>query len=449
MGPVNVECSVSVHTAPFGNWGVTSNFGSKTNGHQFQGWCHDSRICDNSGFCRTDCLDGWYEWNSCTDASLYRAPNCSLYNSNGCTEQVSNMGVNVLGTKTVDVPVRCPMDTNGDGVMDTGGCKDVSRYASGTNFMTLYELDPGGPDELVQTMYFPEITLNLDCGVWGCAQTGSTWMTPTFYDSPVSPAKVYAEMAVVMSSALFMDTGRRCPLSGPTVTSVSAASLSSATVAAESIVTGFGEVLATTVAEATVTPPPTSLAGTTIRVTDRTGAARLAPIYYVSARQVNYQMPAGVASGAATVTVTSGSGISSTGVVQVATVAPGLFSARGDGQGSAAAVAVKVAADGSQTWQYTSDCASGACVSVPIDMGNQTVLLLFGTGIRRHSGLGTVSVKIGGQDGVVQFAGAQGQYVGLDQVNVLLPPSLRGSGEVPVVLTVGGVAANTVTVNFR
>ena len=79
-----------------------------------------------------------YEWNSCTDHSLYRAPNCSLYNSANCTEQVSTTGVNVYGTKTVDIPVRCPIDTNSDGVPDQGGCKDVQVYASGTNFMSLY-----------------------------------------------------------------------------------------------------------------------------------------------------------------------------------------------------------------------------------------------------------------------------------------------------------------------
>ena len=35
------------------------------------------------------------------------------------------------------------------------------------------------------------------------------------------------------------------------------------------------------------------------------------------------------------------------------------------------------------------------------------------------------------------------RYFGLDQVNVKLPKSLRGRGEVDVVLTVDGVAANT------
>ena len=45
MGPVNTECHGDTscistpHSAPFGNWGVTSNYGHKIDGHQFDGWC--------------------------------------------------------------------------------------------------------------------------------------------------------------------------------------------------------------------------------------------------------------------------------------------------------------------------------------------------------------------------------------------------------------------------
>jgi uncharacterized protein (TIGR03437 family) len=39
-------------------------------------------------------------------------------------------------------------------------------------------------------------------------------------------------------------------------------------------------------------------------------------------------------------------------------------------------------------------------------------------------------------------AGAQPQYVGLDQIDVLLPPSLAGKGDVVIQVTVDGQAAN-------
>jgi uncharacterized protein (TIGR03437 family) len=89
---------------------------------------------------------------------------------------------------------------------------------------------------------------------------------------------------------------------------------------------------------------------------------------------------------------------------------------------------------------------------VPIDLGpgtDQVVLLLFGTGLRRFSSLSAVSVRIGGQDAQVLAAAAQGQFLGLDQVNVLLPRSLIGRGEVDVVLTVDGKTANTIRINVR
>ena len=44
----------------------------------------------------------------------------------------------------------------------------------------------------------------------------------------------------------------------------------------------------------------------------------------------------------------------------------------------------------------------------------------------------------------------QGQFVGLDQINIgPLPRSLAGRGEVNILLTADGKPANTVTVNVR
>jgi len=90
-------------------------------------------------------------------------------------------------------------------------------------------------------------------------------------------------------------------------------------------------------------------------------------------------------------------------------------------------------------------------VSVPINLGaatDQVFLVLFGTGIRFRSDLAAVTAKVGGVDAQVTFAGRQGTFQGLDQVNVRLPRSLIGRGEVDVSLTVNGKVSNTVTVNI-
>jgi uncharacterized protein (TIGR03437 family) len=238
------------------------------------------------------------------------------------------------------------------------------------------------------------------------------------------------------------------------VASVSAASFSGATLASESIVAAFGTGLAITTEAAATLPLPTSLAGTTITVKDSAGAERQAPIFFVSPAQVNYQMPPGTAPGTATVTITNRYGEVSVGTVQIATVAPGLFAANANGQGVAAALALRVRADGSQQFEPVSrfDPAQNRFVSTPIDLGpatDQVFLILFGTGTRFRSSLPNVSARIGGVDAPVLFVGAQGDFVGLDQINLQIPRSLIGRGEVEIRMTADGQQANAVMVSIK
>jgi len=210
-GPVHAECPGSIHSAPFGNWGASSPFGSKRNGHQFDGWCRDRWVFDNDGNLRFDCRDGWYEWNSCTDIPQYDAPNCTLYNSASCSEQKSATDVNVLGTYYGEVPVTCPYDSDGDGYCDTGGCRGgFQGIWLGSSYMSLYELDPLCCDELVQTVYFPATWIPLDCTPWYCPAAGSEWVSPNLYDSPSWPPKVNAQFAMASNYGVFVDRYNTC-----------------------------------------------------------------------------------------------------------------------------------------------------------------------------------------------------------------------------------------------
>ena len=88
---------------------------------------------------------------------------------------------------------------------------------------------------------------------------------------------------------------------------------------------------------------------------------------------------------------------------------------------------------------------------MPINLGpesDQVIVLLFGTGIRGRSSPSNVRVTIGGVNADVLFAGPQGVFAGLDQLNVRIPRSLIGRGEVDAVLTVDGKTANTVRLNI-
>ncbi|MBP6823008.1 MAG: hypothetical protein KA368_15780, partial [Acidobacteria bacterium] len=233
------------------------------------------------------------------------------------------------------------------------------------------------------------------------------------------------------------------------VATVSAASFAGNELAPESIVAAFGLDLALSTRVATSVPLPTQLAGTSVQFRDSTGIARLAPLFFVAPGQINYQIPSGTASGEASIIITRGDGLASVGRAQIASVAPGLFSALANGQGVAAAVVLRVKADGSQSYEPVFQAGQ----AVPIDFGpsgDQIYLLLYGTGFRNNSGINNVKLKIGGVDVSVQYAGIAPSYVGLDQANAgALPRSLAGRGEVDVLLTVDGKTANVVKVNFR
>lgn len=89
-----------------------------------------------------------------------------------------------------------------------------------------------------------------------------------------------------------------------------------------------------------------------------------------------------------------------------------------------------------------------SCVSAGTN-AEKVFWLLFGTGFRNHSGLANVSASVGASAAEVLFAGKQGDFVGLDQSNVRLSPSLAGRGDVSLALTVDGKTSNTVTLRIK
>jgi uncharacterized protein (TIGR03437 family) len=227
------------------------------------------------------------------------------------------------------------------------------------------------------------------------------------------------------------------------------------------IVSAWGSGLCNTTEIGAASPMPTVLAGCAVLVYDSAGKTQLAPLYFVSPGQINFLLPDDTPPGPARIQVgnqlppgTNNFLILSVGMIEVGGVGPALFSMSADGKGPAAAVAIRYAADGSSSWQYTGGCgaAPASCATVPIDLGSaadQAILQLYGSGIRGRSSLASVSSRIGGETAEVLYAGAQGQYAGLDQVNVRLPRSLAGRGEVDVVLTADGKTANTVRINVK
>lgn len=236
-GDLRVECGDEgwpiQHSAPWGNWGVSSIFGGAIDGHQFDGWCKDRWVCDNYGDCKCDCLsdlsqqaqkERWYQWNGCTaeprwapeNCSLYNSPdcitsNCTLYNSPDCTTQESTTGINELGTVSIDIPVDCPHSSTEKGgePCDRGGCKDLSFGPTG---LDVWELDFDGND-LAEKLLFPAVTFTTSaCDIWTCGNAVTKWVSPI---SPIpSRRRVDAKFRVQMKSGEFRDSNDNCGQAG-------------------------------------------------------------------------------------------------------------------------------------------------------------------------------------------------------------------------------------------
>lgn len=186
------ECSRFFHSVPWGNWGVSSNVGSKQDKDQFKGW-------------REPCTQTKVQWNSCSERSSYRSstylnfPNRNVaypYPANGYpfsdpyswndtvppygatynVDQYSPCGPNTYGGFQVSQAVSPPVDNDSDGVFEAGGCADLNGIALNVqqNFMTVYELDSPDTDDLVQSLYFPDVSVLLRCTPEACLAEGDS-----------------------------------------------------------------------------------------------------------------------------------------------------------------------------------------------------------------------------------------------------------------------------------
>ncbi len=238
-------------------------------------------------------------------------------------------------------------------------------------------------------------------------------------------------------------------------TTVSSASFLGQALAPNSIASIFGVDMTRRIEIATQQPLPILLANMYVNVKDSAGVERTSELFFVSPGQINFLIRPETAPGPATLRVyspTNPNEPETNGTLQIERVAPGLFTANANGAGVAAAVALRVRADGSQSFEPVVRLEGTRFVSTPIDLGpasDQVFLLLFGTGIRNNGGLSTVSARIGGEASEVLYASLVEGLAGLDQINLRLPRSLVGRGEVDLLLTVEGKPANTVRINVK
>jgi uncharacterized protein (TIGR03437 family) len=279
---------------------------------------------------------------------------------------------------------------------------------------------------------------------------GGRASTTVYLGNTAGTATVTASTPGAASAVVFTETAT----AGPTVGQI--AVTSAASFALPPVAPGMIAVIwsqdgspdfTTVTQHAPSVPLPTTMGGVSVKIRDASGTERDMPEFDVTPRQLNVLIPAGTQGGNATITVTRAGG-THTGVAMIESVAPGLFSATSNGTGWAVGSAIRVRGDG--TWTTADLCrwdsGQSRFAGIPIDLGSETdstIAVLYGTGIVLRTGLANVSALVGGQAAVVEYAGAQGSFVGLDQVNLRLPRSLRGQGDVPISLTVDGKTANS------
>ena len=178
---------------------------------------------------------------------------------------------------------------------------------------------------------------------------------------------------------------------------------------------------------------PASLNGVSVSI-----GGRPAPLLLVSPGQINAQVPADLAPGATTVTVTTAAGTSATFNATVAAAAPSIFF---DGTGG---IIVKNS-DFSLIRPDNPARAGDILVIYATGLGRTTPAI--GTGALAggppFGATAPATVTIGGREAEVIYSLASPGFVGLYQVAVRVPPGLS-AGNQAVVLRIGGVGSNSV-----
>lgn len=224
---------------------------------------------------------------------------------------------------------------------------------------------------------------------------------------------------------------------GSQVTVTNAASFAVDPIAPQSLAVAFGAFNTTGGQSFTAQSPtlPTTLGGVKVTV----GGVD-AGLLFVNQSQINFVTPAQTADGATAVVVTNADGSTRNTSINVQRVAPGVFTARGNGIGAPAAL---LTLDG-MSYQPVFN-QDGSEREVLLTSTQNNYLVLFATGVRNAPTF-TISVTIQGVPATVAFAGTVSN--GVEQLNVVIPPELSGIGLAKVRLSIGSRLANTVNINI-
>ncbi len=213
-----------------------------------------------------------------------------------------------------------------------------------------------------------------------------------------------------------------------------------------SIVAIYGANLAANTVVATEKPLPTSLDGVSVLVA--AGGQELpAALFFVSAGQINAQLPYGLGGQQVTIRVRTSAGTSNAIQIALQAFSPRFFTKTADGQGEALLVHYPSYELVSEAWPAEPEEVVILYVS---GLGEVTPAITAGMPAGDNATLGPlnsvmhpVEVRIGGQQTAFLWAGLAPGFAGLYQVNLIMPATLpTGMAEITVLCGGGQTQAN-------
>jgi uncharacterized protein (TIGR03437 family) len=282
----------------------------------------------------------------------------------------------------------------------------------------------------------------------GGGQWAGTWTPRTAAAQTIATVKAVAASAVMgmvaLAGSVAASTSTPIVGAGGIVNAASGAT----TVAPGAFIAIYGSNFAGAATVAPATLYPTQLGGTQVLL-----GGRPMPLYFTSSGQIDAIVPYDVAPNSAQqVIVQNGTAYSQPETVMVGAAQPGVFAQNNMGTGPGAILgqkpggipALNTAANPASVGDaLLIFCTGLGTVSPPVPAGTAA-----STSVLSYTD-NPVTVTVGGKDAQVLFAGLAPGWVGLYQVNVLVPPGVATGPSVPVVVTAAGAASAPVTVAIQ
>jgi adhesin/invasin len=174
-----------------------------------------------------------------------------------------------------------------------------------------------------------------------------------------------------------------------------------------------------------------------------------APLLFVGATQINAQVPYGVTGSTADVQASTTDGYSNTITVPIAPATPGIISQSSNGSGPG----------------VITDAITGALITAAAPIPRGGIVTIYGVGngpVSFRPGVGAgapssplaqntnpVTLSIGGITVSPLFAGLAPGFVGLNQINAVVPTNAPTGSAVPVFVTASGITSNVVTMAIK